>query len=103
MVPQLWLDACCMMIKGRVNSTLCVVCCTMLGDVRGDWLLKFLYRTASVQMRVAGLQAIDWRDRRMQNVDLTDVVSKQTKNHWNKSNSIRSPVTWQIWCMSVTN
>ena len=51
----------------------------MLDDVRGDWLLKFLYRTASVQMRVAGLQAIDWRDRRMQNVDLTDVVSEQKK------------------------
>ena len=42
---------------------------------RGDWLLKFLYRTASVQYTIAGLMAIEWEDRRMNNIDLTDVVS----------------------------
>ena len=34
-----------------------------------------MYRTGSVQLRIAGLQAIEWRDRRMHNVDLSDIVS----------------------------
>jgi hypothetical protein len=42
---------------------------------RGDWLLRFLYRSASVQLSIAGLAAIDWQDRRMHNMDLSDVVS----------------------------
>lgn len=42
---------------------------------RGDWLLKFLYRTLSIAVHgVAGLQPIELNDRRMQNVDLTDLV-----------------------------
>ncbi|GIX72177.1 transmembrane and coiled-coil domain-containing protein 4 [Caerostris extrusa] len=41
----------------------------------GDWLLKFLYRTSSITMKIAGLQAIRWDDRRMCNVDLSSVVS----------------------------
>ncbi|CAL1292717.1 unnamed protein product [Larinioides sclopetarius] len=45
------------------------------GYCRGDWLLKFLYRTSSVTMKIAGLQAIRWYDRRMCNVDLSSVVS----------------------------
>ena len=40
-----------------------------------DWLLRFLYRTASVQLTIAGLQPIAWQDRRMVNVDLTNIVS----------------------------
>ena len=42
---------------------------------RGDWLLKFLYRTANVKLRVAGLGPVKWDNRRMHNIDLTDVVS----------------------------
>ena len=35
----------------------------------------FLYRTASFQLTIAGLQPIDLQDRRMFNVDLTNIVS----------------------------
>lgn len=42
---------------------------------RGDWLLSFVYRTSSVQLRVAGLQPVLLQDRRMENVDLSSVVS----------------------------
>jgi hypothetical protein len=45
------------------------------GYCRGDWLLKFLYRTSTASIKIAGLDAIDWRDRRMINVDLSDIVS----------------------------
>lgn len=40
-----------------------------------DWLLKFLYRTLSMSTGgVAGLQPIDLKDRRMQNIDITHIV-----------------------------
>ena len=42
---------------------------------RSDWLLKFMYRTASVQFTVAGLSAVKWTHRVMHNIDLTHVVS----------------------------
>uniref|UniRef100_A0A8C6H757 Transmembrane and coiled-coil domains 4 n=1 Tax=Mus spicilegus TaxID=10103 RepID=A0A8C6H757_MUSSI len=45
------------------------------GYCRGDWLLSFVYRTSSVQLRVAGLQPVLLQDRRMENVDLTSVVN----------------------------
>ncbi|XP_059178299.1 transmembrane and coiled-coil domain-containing protein 4-like [Physella acuta] len=45
------------------------------GYCRGDWLLKFLYRTSSIQLSIAGLRPIKWVDRRMHNIDLSDVVS----------------------------
>ncbi|XP_004637713.1 transmembrane and coiled-coil domain-containing protein 4 [Octodon degus] len=45
------------------------------GYSRGDWLLSFVYRTSSVQLRVAGLQPVLLQDRRMENVDLSLVVS----------------------------
>ncbi|XP_007978439.3 transmembrane and coiled-coil domain-containing protein 4 isoform X2 [Chlorocebus sabaeus] len=45
------------------------------GYCRGDWLLSFVYRTSSVQLRVAGLQPVLLKDRRVENVDLTSVVS----------------------------
>ncbi|XP_027807673.2 LOW QUALITY PROTEIN: transmembrane and coiled-coil domain-containing protein 4 [Marmota flaviventris] len=45
------------------------------GYSRGDWLLSFVYRTSSVQFRVAGLQPVQLQDRRMENVDLSSVVS----------------------------
>uniref|UniRef100_A0A8C5KTU3 Transmembrane and coiled-coil domains 4 n=1 Tax=Jaculus jaculus TaxID=51337 RepID=A0A8C5KTU3_JACJA len=45
------------------------------GYCRGDWLLSFVYRTSSVQLRVAGLQPVLLQDRRMENVDLSSVVS----------------------------
>ena len=42
---------------------------------RSDWLLKFMYRTASVQFTVAGLSAVKWTHRAMHNIDLTHIVS----------------------------
>lgn len=45
------------------------------GYCRGDWLLKFLYRTTNASIKIAGLDAIDWKDRRLENVDLSDIVS----------------------------
>lgn len=48
------------------------------GYCRGDWLLKFLHRTSSATLKIAGLQPIRWNDRRMFNVDLSDVVSGHT-------------------------
>lgn len=48
------------------------------GYCRGDWLLKFLHRTSSATLKIAGLQAIRWNNRRMFNVDLSDVVSGHT-------------------------
>ncbi|XP_077998407.1 transmembrane and coiled-coil domain-containing protein 4-like [Glandiceps talaboti] len=45
------------------------------GYCSSDWLLRFVYRTASAQISIAGLQPIAWDDRRMINIDLSDVVS----------------------------
>ncbi|EPQ18177.1 Transmembrane and coiled-coil domain-containing protein 4 [Myotis brandtii] len=45
------------------------------GYSRGDWLLSFVYRTSSAQLQVAGLQPVLLQDRRMENVDLSSVVS----------------------------
>ncbi|XP_071805332.1 transmembrane and coiled-coil domain-containing protein 4-like isoform X2 [Asterias amurensis] len=46
------------------------------GYCRGDWLLQFVYRAASVQMiDIAGLEPVQWKDRRMVNVDLTEIVN----------------------------
>ncbi|XP_036770380.2 transmembrane and coiled-coil domain-containing protein 4 isoform X2 [Manis pentadactyla] len=45
------------------------------GYCRGDWLLSFVYRTSSVQLHVAGLQPVLLQDRRMENVDLSSIVS----------------------------
>ncbi|XP_028343855.1 uncharacterized protein [Physeter macrocephalus] len=41
----------------------------------GDWLLSFVYRTSSVKLRVAGLQPVLLQDKRVENVDLSSVVS----------------------------
>lgn len=53
----------------------CVTDVTLVLTHRGDWLLSFVYRTSSVQLRVAGLQPVLLQDRRMENVDLSLVVS----------------------------
>ncbi|XP_045715503.1 transmembrane and coiled-coil domain-containing protein 4 isoform X1 [Phyllostomus hastatus] len=45
------------------------------GYCRGDWLLSFVYRTSSVQLHVAGLQPVQLQDRRVENVDLSSIVS----------------------------
>ncbi|KAG8279084.1 Transmembrane and coiled-coil domain-containing protein 4 [Homalodisca vitripennis] len=46
------------------------------GYCRTDWLLKFLYRTLSMTSQdVAGLNPIEVNDRRICNVDLSEIVS----------------------------
>ncbi|KFM71037.1 Transmembrane and coiled-coil domain-containing protein 4, partial [Stegodyphus mimosarum] len=61
------------------------------GYCRGDWLLKFLYRTSSATMKIAGLQPIKWDDRRMCNVDLSSVVSGHM-DYGNKMDTILKAV-----------
>ena len=58
------------------------ISCILCYISRGDWFLKFVYRTASVQFAIAGLGPVNWDDRRMHNVDLSDLVS--LRNHGNK-------------------
>ncbi|OQR80254.1 transmembrane and coiled-coil domain-containing protein 4-like [Tropilaelaps mercedesae] len=57
------------------------------GYCRGDWLLKFVYRTSSATMKIAGLQPIAWRDRRMHNFDLSAVVNGHT-DYYHKMDDI---------------
>lgn len=45
------------------------------GYCRDDWLLKFLYRTSTATLRIAGLQEVSVKHDRMKNIDLTDIVS----------------------------
>ncbi|XP_026965731.1 transmembrane and coiled-coil domain-containing protein 4 isoform X1 [Sagmatias obliquidens] len=45
------------------------------GYCSGDWLLSFVYRTSSVKLRVAGLQPVLLQDKRVENVDLSSMVS----------------------------
>ncbi|CAH1724300.1 unnamed protein product [Aphis gossypii] len=53
-------------VAGRVVNAYC----------RSDWFLKFLYRTLSMHANgVAGLQAIQSVNDRIENIDLTDIVS----------------------------
>ena len=40
-----------------------------------DMLLRFLYRTSSGSLKIAGLMPVDWKDRRMFNFDLSDIVT----------------------------
>jgi len=53
-------------VAGRVVNAYC----------RSDWFLKFLYRTLSMHANgVAGLQAVQSVNDRIENIDLTDIVS----------------------------
>ncbi|XP_071841344.1 transmembrane and coiled-coil domain-containing protein 4-like isoform X2 [Apostichopus japonicus] len=46
------------------------------GYCRGDWLLQFVYRTASAQVNnIVGLDAVPWKHDIMVNKDLTEIVS----------------------------
>lgn len=44
------------------------------GYCRDDWLLKFLYRTSTATLRIAGLQEINLKCKKLENYDLTDLV-----------------------------
>lgn len=64
------------MVYGFVCVCVCIdVYHNIFSCYRSDWLLKFLYRTLSMASDVAGLQPIDVQDRRMCNIDLSDIVS----------------------------
>ena len=53
------------MVSGRLINGYCGT----------DWLLRFLYRTSSGSLKIAGLMPVDWKDRRMFNFDLSDIVT----------------------------
>lgn len=57
------------------------------GYSSSDWLLKFLYRTSSAAIRVAGLQELCWQDCRVRNVDLTSLVGGHM-DYYKKLNEI---------------
>lgn len=44
------------------------------GFCRKDWLLRFIYRASSLTYKVAGLRPITWRNRRLVNIDLTEII-----------------------------
>lgn len=46
------------------------------GYCRDDWLLKFLYRTSTATLRIAGLQEINLKCKKLENYDLSDLVIK---------------------------
>lgn len=66
------------------------------GYCRSDWLLKFLYRTLSMASDVAGLQPIDVQDRRMCNIDLSDIVSGHSE-YPEKIDAILKAVGVRTW------
>ncbi|XP_022665617.1 transmembrane and coiled-coil domain-containing protein 4-like isoform X2 [Varroa destructor] len=57
------------------------------GYCRGDWLLRFVYRTSSATRKIAGLQPVAWRDRRIHNFDLSSVVNGHT-DYYHKMDDI---------------
>lgn len=44
------------------------------GFCQKDWFLRFVYRATAMRYNVAGLSEVTWKNRRMVNVDLTDIV-----------------------------
>lgn len=49
------------------------------GYCQGDWLLKFLYRTSTATLRIGGLQPVALENRKLENHDLSDIVSFKIK------------------------
>ncbi|XP_053202387.1 transmembrane and coiled-coil domain-containing protein 4-like isoform X2 [Panonychus citri] len=68
-------------VSGRVVNGYC----------RGDWLLKFLYRTSTATLKIAGLAPVDWKDRRMCNIDLSEIVSGHM-DYYRKMSSVLKAV-----------
>ncbi|XP_043280497.1 transmembrane and coiled-coil domain-containing protein 4-like isoform X2 [Venturia canescens] len=60
-------DKCCRVVAGNVINGYC----------RGDWLLRFLYRTLSMTTGVAGLMPLSCK--RVRNVDLSGIISGHTE------------------------
>ena len=62
----------------RWNKILPIISGRMInGYCRDDWLLKFLYRTSTATLRIAGLQAVSLENTKLENRDLSDIVSFQ--------------------------
>ena len=45
------------------------------GFCRKDWLLGFIYRASSMRANIAGLSEIPWKNKKMINIDLTEVIN----------------------------
>lgn len=48
------------------------------GFCHKDWLLRFAYRASARHYSVAGLNEVPWKNRRMVNVDLTEIINRHT-------------------------
>ena len=64
-VPERW-ERFMSIISGKIINGFC----------RDDWLLKFLYRTSTATMRIAGLQEVNLKNKKLENHDLTDMVNE---------------------------
>ncbi|OTF76173.1 DUF726 domain-containing protein, partial [Euroglyphus maynei] len=62
-VPERW-ERFMSIISGKIINGFC----------RDDWLLKFLYRTSTATMRIAGLQEVNLKNKKLVNHDLTDMI-----------------------------
>ncbi|KAH7637741.1 duf726 domain-containing protein [Dermatophagoides farinae] len=62
-VPERW-ERFMSIISGKIINGFC----------RDDWLLKFLYRTSTATMRIAGLQEVNLKNKKLENHDLTDLI-----------------------------
>ncbi|KAH9420136.1 transmembrane and coiled-coil domain-containing protein 4-like [Dermatophagoides pteronyssinus] len=62
-VPERW-ERFMSIISGKIINGFC----------RDDWLLKFLYRTSTATMRIAGLQEVNLKNKKLENHDLTDMI-----------------------------
>ena len=52
-------------ISGRVVNGYC----------EDDWLLKFLYRTSTATLRIAGLQEVQVKNKKLENYNLSEIVT----------------------------
>lgn len=67
-----------------------------------DWLLKFLYRTLSLPSGgVAGLQPINLKDRRMQNIDISHIVGGHSE-YPDKINLILSEIGIKVTSADIS-
>ncbi|KAH7727056.1 Protein F35D11.3 [Aphelenchoides avenae] len=68
--PNQWLQI-CKVVGGRVINGYC----------NTDWLLRFLYRTMSVQFTIAGTGPIDCKERKIKNFNVSHIVKGHLDYH----------------------
>ena len=48
----------------------------------GDWLLGYVYRATNAAMSIAGLAEVEHKHNRIQNIDLSEIVSANSIWWW---------------------